>query len=94
MLAKTRTCALVGLDGVVVESEVDIAPGLPAFHIVGLADTADSNTTNRTTTILITIANLDQCFYTNSANCTTNLPQNPIQLSPAMFQHSHPHVLI
>jgi magnesium chelatase family protein len=40
MLAKTRTCALVGLDGVLVESEVDIAPGLPAFHIVGLADTA------------------------------------------------------
>lgn len=40
MLAKTRTCALVGLDGVVVETEVDIAPGLPAFHIVGLADTA------------------------------------------------------
>lgn len=40
MLAKTRTCALVGLDGVVVETEVDIAPGLPAFHIVGLPDTA------------------------------------------------------
>ena len=40
MLAKTRTCALVGLDGVVVESEVNIAPGLPAFYIVGLADTA------------------------------------------------------
>ncbi len=40
MLAKTRTCALVGLDGVVVETEVDIAPGLPAFYIVGLADTA------------------------------------------------------
>ncbi len=40
MLAKTRTCALVGLDGVLVETEVDIAPGLPAFHIVGLADTA------------------------------------------------------
>ncbi|MDA1280295.1 MAG: YifB family Mg chelatase-like AAA ATPase [Chloroflexi bacterium] len=40
MLARTRTCALIGLDGVVVETEVDIAPGLPAFHIVGLADTA------------------------------------------------------
>jgi len=40
MLAKTRTCALVGLDGVMVETEVDIAPGLPAFHIVGLADIA------------------------------------------------------
>lgn len=38
MLAKTRTCALVGLDRVMVETEVDIAPGLPAFHIVGLAD--------------------------------------------------------
>jgi len=40
MLAKTRTCALVGLDGVVVETEVDIARGFPAFHIVGLADVA------------------------------------------------------
>ena len=40
MLAKTRTFALIGLDGVVVETEVDIAPGLPAFYIVGLPDTA------------------------------------------------------
>ena len=40
MLAKTRTCALIGLDGIIVETEVDIAPGLPAFHIVGLPDTA------------------------------------------------------
>jgi magnesium chelatase family protein len=40
MLAKTRTCALVGLDGVLVETEVDIAPGLPKFYIVGLADIA------------------------------------------------------
>lgn len=40
MLAKTRTCAVVGLEGYVVEVEVDISPGLPAFHIVGLPDTA------------------------------------------------------
>ena len=40
MLAKTRSCAVVGLDGKVVEVEVDISPGLPAFHIVGLPDTA------------------------------------------------------
>ena len=40
MLAKTRTCAVVGLDGFVVEVEVDISPGLPAFNIVGLPDTA------------------------------------------------------
>ena len=40
MLAKTLTCAVVGLDGYVVEVEVDISPGLPAFHVVGLPDTA------------------------------------------------------
>ncbi len=40
MLAKTKTCAVVGLEGFVVEVEVDISPGLPAFNIVGLPDTA------------------------------------------------------
>ena len=40
MLAKSRTCAVVGLDGFVVEVEVDISPGLPAFNIVGLPDAA------------------------------------------------------
>ena len=40
MLAKSRTCAVVGLDGFIVEVEVDISPGLPAFNIVGLPDTA------------------------------------------------------
>ncbi len=40
MLAKTKTCAVVGMDGHVVEVEVDISPGLPAFHIVGLPDAA------------------------------------------------------
>ena len=36
MLAKTRTCAVLGLEGRIVE--VDISSGLPAFTIVGLAD--------------------------------------------------------
>ena len=40
MLAKVRTCAVVGLEGELVEVEVDIARGLPAFHVVGLPDTA------------------------------------------------------
>ena len=40
MLAKSKTCAVVGLDGYIVEVEVDISPGLPAFTIVGLPDTA------------------------------------------------------
>ena len=40
MLARTQSCAIVGLDGYVVEVEVDISPGLPAFHVVGLPDAA------------------------------------------------------
>jgi len=40
MLAKVSSCAVVGLDGEVVEVEVDISQGLPAFAIVGLPDTA------------------------------------------------------
>lgn len=40
MLAKVHSCALDGLDGILVEVEVDIAQGLPAFTIVGLGDTA------------------------------------------------------
>ena len=40
MWATAKTCAVVGLDGFIVQVEVDIAPGLPAFHVVGLADTA------------------------------------------------------
>ncbi len=40
MLAKVITCAVVGLDGAIVEVEVDISPGLPSFTIVGLPDAA------------------------------------------------------
>ncbi len=40
MLARALTGTLFGLDGVRIEVEADIAPGLPGFHIVGLADRA------------------------------------------------------
>ena len=40
MLAKALTCAVIGLEGAMVEVEVDISPGLPAFTIVGLPDAA------------------------------------------------------
>ena len=40
MLARVMTCALLGLEGTIVEVEVDIAPGLPNFTVVGLPDTA------------------------------------------------------
>jgi magnesium chelatase family protein len=40
MLAKVMSCAVVGLEGAIVEVEADISPGLPSFTIVGLPDTA------------------------------------------------------
>jgi magnesium chelatase family protein len=40
MLAKVKTSAIVGLEGAIVEVEVDISPGLPSFTIVGLPDAA------------------------------------------------------
>src|SRR3990170_3200075 len=40
MLAKVISCAVVGLEGVIVEVEVDISPGLPLFTVVGLPDAA------------------------------------------------------
>jgi magnesium chelatase family protein len=40
MLAKVYSCAVIGLEGALVEVEVDIARGLPALNLVGLPDTA------------------------------------------------------
>ena len=40
MLARVYSCAVVGLDGALVEVEVDLANGMPQFFIVGLPDTA------------------------------------------------------
>ena len=40
MLAKVRSCAVVGMEGVIVEVEVDISGGLPFFGVVSLPDAA------------------------------------------------------
>ncbi|MBV9228845.1 MAG: YifB family Mg chelatase-like AAA ATPase [Chloroflexi bacterium] len=40
MLAMVRSCAVVGLEGALVEVEVDLANGLAAFTVVGLPDAA------------------------------------------------------
>jgi magnesium chelatase family protein len=40
MLARVYSCAVIGLEGVIVEVEVDTGQGLPAIIIVGLPDTA------------------------------------------------------
>ena len=40
MLAKVFSCATVGLDGVLVEVEVDVGSGMPGMTLVGLPDAA------------------------------------------------------
>ena len=47
MLAKVQSCAVIGLEGALVEVEVDISNGLAAFTIVGLPDAAVNESRER-----------------------------------------------
>src|SRR5579871_6733209 len=47
MLAKCLSGAVVGLDGALVQVEIDISQGLPRFDIVGLPDAAISEARQR-----------------------------------------------
>ena len=40
MITIVNSCAFIGIDGVKIETEVDISKGVPSFEIVGLPDTA------------------------------------------------------
>jgi len=50
MLARIFSCAIVGLDGVIIEVEVDYTNGLPGMTIVGLPDTAVQESRERVQT--------------------------------------------
>ncbi|MBI5951146.1 MAG: YifB family Mg chelatase-like AAA ATPase [Chloroflexi bacterium] len=50
MLSRIYSCAVVGLDGVIVEVEVDYTNGLPGMTIVGLPDTAVQESRERVQT--------------------------------------------
>src|SRR5215471_14305733 len=47
MLAKVRSCAVIGLEGALVEVEIDLSNGLAGFMIVGLPDTAVNEAKDR-----------------------------------------------
>lgn len=68
MLAKVYSCAVIGLDGVVVEVEVDTANGLPSFIIVGLPDTAVQESRER-----VQAAVKNSGFYFPGQRVTVNL---------------------
>ncbi|MEF3274009.1 MAG: YifB family Mg chelatase-like AAA ATPase [Chloroflexus sp.] len=40
MHARVHSCAVIGLEGIIVAVEVDVANGMPAFSVVGLGDAA------------------------------------------------------
>src|SRR5829696_9284730 len=50
MLARIYSCAVIGLEGVIVEVEVDYSNGLPAVIIVGLPDAAVQESRERVQT--------------------------------------------
>jgi magnesium chelatase family protein len=50
MLARVFSCAVIGLEGVIVEVEVDFSNGLPAIIIVGLPDAAVQESRERVQT--------------------------------------------
>ncbi len=47
MLARVYSCAVVGLEGVIVEVEVDTTSGFPGMDIVGLPDAAVRESSQR-----------------------------------------------
>src|SRR5947208_17048924 len=68
MLAKITSCALVGLEGAVVQVEVDISRGLGSFTIVGLPDAAISESRER-----VRAAVKNSGFYFPTQRITVNL---------------------
>ncbi len=52
MLARVDSCSLTGIDGFIVEVEIDIAYGLPVFNIVGLPEASIRESKERVKTAI------------------------------------------
>jgi magnesium chelatase family protein len=68
MLAIAKSAAVVGLEGAVVEVEVDLSPGLPSFTIVGLGDKAVQEARER-----VRSAIRNSCYKFPNRRITVNL---------------------
>jgi len=68
MLAKVYSCAVIGLEGAIVEVEVDTANGLPSFVVVGLPDAAVQESRER-----VQAAIRNAGFYFPAKRLTVNL---------------------
>ncbi|MEE8413798.1 MAG: YifB family Mg chelatase-like AAA ATPase [Dehalococcoidales bacterium] len=78
MLAKVTSCAIVGLEGVVVEVEADISPGLPSFTVVGLPDTAVQEARERVRAAI------------RNSGCTFPMKRVVVNLAPADLKKAGP----
>jgi magnesium chelatase family protein len=78
MLGKVQTCAIIGLDGALVEVEVDIGHGLPAFTIVGLPDSAVNEAKER---VRVAIKN---------CGCVFPMKRITVNLAPADLRKEGP----
>jgi magnesium chelatase family protein len=68
MLSQVTSCALIGLDGAIVQVEVDISRGLGSFVVVGLPDAAISESRER-----VRAAIKNSGFYFPNQRVTVNL---------------------
>src|SRR5690242_14029005 len=81
MLARVRSGALMGIDAVVVECEVDMALGLPYFSVVGLPEGAVRESKVRV------VSALKNCgFELPSKRITVNLAPADIRKEGAAFE--------
>jgi len=78
MLAKVISCAVVGLEGAIVEVEVDISPGLPSFTIVGLPDAAVQEARERVRAAI------------RNSGCTFPMKRVVVNLAPADLKKAGP----
>jgi magnesium chelatase family protein len=76
MLTKVKTCAVIGIEGAVVE--VDISPGLPAFTIGGLPDPAVQEARDRVRAAI------------RSSGCEFPMRRLTVNLAPADLRKERP----
>ncbi len=74
MLAKVHSCAIVGLEGAIVEVEVDTSRELPSFVIVGLPDAAVQESRERV-----------QAAIKNAGRALVRQAMTQLQLSASAF---------
>ncbi|MFC2039077.1 YifB family Mg chelatase-like AAA ATPase [Chloroflexota bacterium] len=78
MLAKVISCAVIGLEGAIVEVEADMSPGLPSLTIVGLPDTAVQEAKERVRAAI------------RNSGCTFPMKRIVVNLAPADLKKAGP----